>query len=49
MKTKLLDETCAGDEFTRICMPGGAILQIWPWTLFARTRRARHPASKALK
>ena len=49
MKTKLLDETCAGDEFTRICVPGGAILQIWPWTLFARTRgapRAKHSSSR---
>jgi hypothetical protein len=48
VKNKLLDETFAGDESKGICVPGGAILEIWP-SLFGRARRATDPVSKALK
>jgi hypothetical protein len=47
--SKLLDETSAGDESARIRVPGSAMLEVWPWSLFARARGARRPASKAFK
>jgi hypothetical protein len=47
--SKLLDETSAGDESARTLVPGSAMLEVWPWSLFARARGARRPASKAFQ
>ena len=47
--SKLLDETSAGDESARIRVSGSAMLEVWPWSLFARARGARRPTSKAFK
>ena len=44
--SKLLDETSAGDESARTRVPCSAML-VWPWSLFARARRARRPREQS--